>query len=258
MTRNKRIGKKIWWGLLVLWVLCLVAGLLLFFLSGDDSYVIAGTPATSLSYLVYFYLIGSIRYSYEWVLYLAGSLVYLGLFFFTQWLFLSSKKHWKIKTQQTGRPMRKAVIGVAFAAMLLSLGIILSIADLIMGYFRENDIHSIKGFIFLSLPLILWFMWTIIFTVYFFQKDYMKWSSKIIKGLIGGSVLELFITLPIIIVQKDDWDDCYCAYGSYAGLVFGITVLLWAFGPGVFLLYLREKRRLETSDSNDEKEETDS
>lgn len=26
MTRNKRIGKKIWWRLLVLWILCLGAG----------------------------------------------------------------------------------------------------------------------------------------------------------------------------------------------------------------------------------------
>jgi hypothetical protein len=69
----------------------------------------------------------------------------------------------------------------------------------------------------------------------------LKWSGKIIKGLIGGSILELFVSIPILVAQEDD---CYCAKGSYAGLVFGITVLLWAFGPGVYLLYLREKRRL--------------
>ena len=251
MTRHKRIGKRIWWGLLVLWVLCMVTGLLLFFLSGFESFVIVGTPAISLGYLLYFGSILEILSSPEWLIYLTGSLFYIGLFVLTQWLFLSSKKHWNIKTQKTGRPMRKAVIGVAFAAMLVSLGIVLSIIDIISERFFDDGPYSIKGFVILFLPLILWILWSIVFTIYFFQKDYLKWSGRIIKGLIGGSILELFISIPILIAQKDDYIDCYCARGSYAGIVFGITVLLWAFGPGVFLLYFREKRRLNASISSD-------
>jgi len=254
MTRHKRIGKRIWWGLLVLWILCLGVGLFFLFYSGFELYVIAGTPAISLSYLFYFFYWVFDDLSLELISYLAASLTYLGLFFFTQWLFLSSKKHWKIKTQQTGRPMRKAVIGVAFAAMLLSLGIVFTLIDLISDSFFEEEPYSIKGFIILSLPLVLWFIWSIIFTVYFFQKDYLKWSGRIIKGLIGGSILDLFISIPIFIAQKNRYDlfDCYCAKGSYAGLVFGITVLLWAFGPGVFLLYWREKKRMEQGEISSE------
>lgn len=254
MTRHKRIGRRIWWGLLVLWILCMGMGLLLFFLSGFEFYVIAGTPAISLSYLYYFLFWIFDGHSPKWIPYLAASLTYLGLFFCTQWLFLSSKKNWKIKTKQTGRPMRKAVVGVAFAAMLLSLGIILSIFDLISDSFFDDEPCSIKGVVIISLPLILWAIWSVIFTVYFFQKDYLEWSGKIIKGLIGGSILELFVSIPILIAKEDN---CYCAKGSYAGVVFGITVLLWAFGPGVYLLYLREKKRLENINSGENSQEVD-
>jgi len=51
-----------------------------------------------------------------------------------------------------------------------------------------------------------------------------------------------FVSVPVYATRQDD---CYCARGSYTGLVFGATVLLWAFGPGVFLLFVREKRRTE-------------
>jgi hypothetical protein len=34
---------------------------------------------------------------------------------------------------------------------------------------------------------------------------------------------------------------CYCAAGSYTGLVLGGTVPIWAFGPALILLFLREK-----------------
>ncbi len=61
-----------------------------------------------------------------------------------------------------------------------------------------------------------------------------------IRGLIGGSVLELFVAIPVYATRQDD---CYCARGSYAGVIFGGTVLVWAFGPGVLFLFAREKER---------------
>ena len=51
-----------------------------------------------------------------------------------------------------------------------------------------------------------------------------------------------FVSVPVNATRQDA---CHCARGSYTGLIFGATVLLWAFGPGVFLLFIREKRRTE-------------
>jgi hypothetical protein len=45
-----------------------------------------------------------------------------------------------------------------------------------------------------------------------------------------------------VYVWKTDEDDCWCARGSYTALVFSATVMLWAFGPGLLFLFLREAR----------------
>jgi hypothetical protein len=163
--------------------------------------------------------------------------LYVGLFFFTQWLFLSPRKLWKIRTLSTGRPMKKAAVGAAFAMMLLFAGLIFSILDLFLKF--QDPVFE---YFLVFVPLILWILWSVVFCIYFRQTDYYTWAGRIVRGLIAGSILELFISIPIYITREED---CYCARGSYAGLVFGGTVLLWAFGPGVFLLFLREKHRIE-------------
>lgn len=237
MARNRQIGKAIRWGLFALWVLCMALGIfyLFFSLRFDFGASLLGTPSlfTSYFYCIFENLSSSVELNP-----VVLSIVYLGLFIFTQWLFLSSKKHWKVKTQKTGRPMKASAIGLAFAVSLLTMAFGFSIYGLI----TNNSFEDSPNFFLLSILPALWIIWSIVFSIYFYQSDYLKWSGRIIKGLIGGSILELFISIPIFVTRDDD---CYCARGSYAGLVFGTTVLLWAFGPGVYLLFLREKKRLE-------------
>ena len=230
MTRNKRMGKRIWWGLLVLWVLCFGAGIFYLFGMplGFDVAGIWGTPSFSLSY--FYYIVEFLQISNDDLGICLMSTMYLGLFIFTQWLFLSPKKHWNVKTQKTGRPMTRATIGVAFATSLLSLALIFSIYDLISDTPFEED----PNFFILSIPLALWIIWSIIFSIYFYQKDYLKWSGRIIKGLIGGSILELFISIPVFATREED---CYCTRGSYAGIVLAVSLIT------TFLLILYLKRK---------------
>ncbi|MHC4409176.1 MAG: FmdB family zinc ribbon protein [Planctomycetota bacterium] len=65
---------------------------------------------------------------------------------------------------------------------------------------------------------------------------------RILRALIAGTVLELLVAAPVHAACYKR-DDCYCTRGSYTALVFGGTALFWVFGPGVFLLYLRERKR---------------
>ena len=149
--------------------------------------------------------------------------------------------------------MKRSAIAAAFAITLLSVGLLYSVANLfsddILGELAE--ISAVLGFIFLLIPLILWCFWSVIFCIYWRQSDHYTWVGRVIRGLIAGSVLELFVAVPVYATRQDD---CYCARGSYAGLIFGATVLLWAFGPAVFLLFIREKHRrdklLDYQDSN--------
>jgi len=241
MARAKSIAGRFRWILLSFWVLCLICSLVwLLGFCFDFGVGVAGTPA-----LVFF---GPLYQIFErigqWG-YLSIVLLYVGFFFFTQWLFLSPRKFWKIKTLTTGRPMKKAAVGAAFAITLLFAGLGYSILDLVSVEISESP-NDILEYLLILVPLILWILWSIVFCIYFRQINYYTWAGRIIRGLVAGSVLELFVSIPIFVTREDE---CYCARGSYAGIVFGATVLLWAFGPGVFLLFLREKHRLEKLDA---------
>ena len=239
MTKAKTTALKLRWVLLSLWVLCLVAGLIVVVSGG-----LAGSPA--VVFLGPFS--GIMDYcnpdASRWI-YFAIGLIYIAFFFFTQWLFLAPKKLWKIKTTTAARPMKKAAIAAAFAMALLTSGLIYSISNLFLAENTDSPTNSLE-YLFISIPLILWIFWSIIFCIYFRQTDYYTWAGKIIRALIAGSILELFVSIPIFVTREDE---CYCVRGSYVGIIFGATVLLWAFGPAVFFLFLRQKHQIEKLDA---------
>jgi hypothetical protein len=240
MTRAQRNAFRLRWFLLILWILCLACGAF-WVIAGTMfekfSVGLLGTPSTvALGPLLILFDIFEISE-------LLGStlcvVIYFGLFLMTQWLFLCPRHIWKMKLEPTGRPMKRAAIGVGFAVMLLSVGLLYSLIDLIK---LVGESEGIVMWAFLLIPVILWCFWSVIFWVYWRRSGYYTWVGRVIHGLIAGSVLELFVAVPIYATRQDD---CYCERGSYAGLIFGATVLLWAFGPGVFLLFVKEKHRRE-------------
>lgn len=238
MTHAQKIASRLRWFLLILWVLCLLGGI--FWLMGvlfEFGAGLAGTPAMAflgpLSHLIE---------DWESCGYLLFVFIYLAFFFMTQWFFLRPRHIWKVRLEATGRPMKRSAIAAAFAITLLSVGLLYSILDLFSeDFFGEfSSIHPVLGCLFLLIPLFLWCFWSVIFCIYWRQSEHYTWVGRVIRGLIAGSVLELFVAVPVYATRQED---CYCVRGSYAGLIFGATVLLWAFGPAVFLLFIREKQR---------------
>ena len=241
MTHAQKTAFRLRWFLLVLWILCFACGVL---------WVVAGTlfekfglgliGTPSMVVLGPLFPLFEMFGLSENLAYILCVIIYLGVFLMTQWLFLCPRHIWKMKLEPTGRPMKRAAIGVAFAVMLLSVGLVYSLFDLVSPVGKESA--GIALWIFLLIPVVLWCLWSVIFWVYWRRGDYYTWVGRVIRGLIAGSVLELFVAVPIYTTRQDD---CYCTRGSYAGLIFGATVLLWAFGPGVFLLFVKEKHRRE-------------
>jgi hypothetical protein len=243
MTRAKTIAMRIRWVLLVLWVACVICAIVwLFAPLFNDSFGIGLTGTPALFILGPAYQLFE-DYTGKWI-YILLVLIYLALLFLTQWWFLSPRHIWKIKLTEKPRPMKRAAISAALAATLLSIGVSFSIVDLIkQDFFTElEDPSALWHYLVLLIPVAVWVVWSVIFIVYLRQGDHYNRAGKIIRGLIAGSVLELFVAVPVYATRQDD---CYCARGSYAGLVFGGTVLLWAFGPAIFLLFIREKQRRE-------------
>jgi len=174
--------------------------------------------------------------------YLLLSFFYLAFFFMSQWFFLRPRFLWKVRLQSSGRPLKRSAIAAALATALLSVALLYSVLDLFNAAFYDDllSTHLIFQIPFLLIPLFLWCFWSVVFCIYLRQSDHYTWVGKIIRGLIAGSILEMFVAIPVYATHQEE---CYCARGSYAGLIFGTTVLLWAFGPAVFLLFIREKHR---------------
>ena len=123
MTQSQKIACRLRWVLLVLWILCFAGGCLYVFgVIGKAG--IAGTPSIAIFGLLYPLEKDSDKLFYVF------SLIYTGLFVMTQWLFLSPRQMWKIKFKPSGRPMKRAAVGAAFAAALLSIGLLYSVMDL--------------------------------------------------------------------------------------------------------------------------------
>jgi len=176
----------------------------------------------------------------------ASALLFLGVMLLTQWLFLRPVRRAARPDGNIVRPRWHAVVAVAFIVMVLCTGLVATGLEMPNWWIGLVSVGDDVPWVIWGGMLALWIVWALVFFVYFRQGDFLAKTEVIVRALIRGSCLELLIAIPThALVYRRDTDDCYCARGSYTGLVFGVAVLLWAFGPGLVLLALRERQRRE-------------
>ena len=132
--------------------------------------------------------------------------------------------------------MGLASIGAGFCGMLLTFGLVaalMEIPDLWKDVATRDDFIRPGVYFWL---IALWIVWALVFY------RYGRGKSRILRALISGTIVELLVAAPVHAACYKR-DDCYCARGSYTALVFGGTALFWVFGPGILLLYQRERDR---------------
>lgn len=177
--------------------------------------------------------------------YAINVLLFVGLLLLAQWFYLRPRGAWVARLATHGRPLRASVIVAAAMAMLLTVGaiaLILEFPDVWSGWMDEDRFPKVAPYLFEAM-IWIWIIWLLIFSAYWRQGDRYTQLGRMIRGLVAGSLVESFAAIPVHIWATRQ-RECYCARGSYTTLVFAGTVLLWAFGPGILLLYAREKYRL--------------
>lgn len=91
---------------------------------------------------------------------------------------------------------------------------------------------------------LLWMVWGLFFYRYHrADGDAAAWSRRTLRWLLRGSILELLIAVPCHVVVRQRGDCCAPA-ATFWGITLGLSVMLMAFGPGVFLLFLDRARQL--------------
>ncbi|MCC7409889.1 MAG: hypothetical protein IT442_17615 [Phycisphaeraceae bacterium] len=183
--------------------------------------------------------------------YYASLALYLGLFLLTQYLFLSPSRLWKPTPSATPRPLKRSILAASLMTALLSVALIATLLHLLnlwspMVYpeTRERVFENPRLWPPLLILALSWLLWSILLFRYARTLDHATFTSKLLRGLFAGSLLETLIAAPAHALVRHP-EECYCMRGSYTGLIFGVTILFWTFGPAIALLFYKEKRRLQ-------------
>jgi hypothetical protein len=87
-------------------------------------------------------------------------------------------------------------------------------------------------------------VWSIVF--YWTGRDAapMDVVTKQCRYLLRGSILELLVAVPTHIVARMR-NYCCAGFYTFLGIAFGVSVMLFSFGPAVFFLFAQRWRRLQ-------------
>jgi len=93
-----------------------------------------------------------------------------------------------------------------------------------------------------------WIVWGVLLFIYTRHVTRFRAIQRMVGVALAGSLLELLSTIPshIIVSRRPG---CLVGLCTMAGIAGGVYVMFWAFGPGIVLLFLWERRQREQADA---------
>jgi hypothetical protein len=96
----------------------------------------------------------------------------------------------------------------------------------------------------------VWAVWSIVFYRTGRGAAAMDVISRQCRYLLRGSVLELLVAVPTHIVARAR-NYCCAGFLTFLGIAFGVSVMLFSFGPSVFFLFVQRWKRLQPQPGRD-------
>ena len=151
-----------------------------------------------------------------------------------------------------GRPASRGSIWlpVLVSGLLFALLMMLACAAVCVAVFEEKPASpeppwatNLAGIVMILVVPLSWIVWSVVFIRMSKRKDSAGLLDRICRGLFAGSILELLVAVPCHVVVRQR-ENC-CADGiTFLGLVTGLSVMLFSFGPAVFFLFIARAREL--------------
>jgi hypothetical protein len=143
-----------------------------------------------------------------------------------------------------GRPIaQRSVLWTILASGLmvgvLGAGAAISIDE----FFRREKAGTGDAILPWAALLVLWAAWSLVFYRSGRGAAAMDVVTRQCRYLLKGSILELLVAVPTHIVARAR-DYCCAGVMTFLGIAFGVAVMLFSFGPGVFFLFAARWKRL--------------
>lgn len=142
------------------------------------------------------------------------------------------------------RPVKRArwytlAITAGLMMGLLFFGLSIAVAEALVG----NSWGQPFPQLYIALGATVWVFSAIVFARYAYTRNTASAFRRVLDRLIAGSIAELLVAVPChVYVRHKDY--CCAGFGTFIGLATGLAVLFFAFGPGVFFLFVARIKRL--------------
>jgi len=142
-----------------------------------------------------------------------------------------------------GRPTtRRSVLWLILASGLM-MGVLGAGAAMSIDEFIRKEMVVDTALPWVVLP-VLWAVWTLVFAWTSRDTAPMDIVTRQCRYLLKGSILELLVAVPTHIVARAR-NYCCAGVSTFLGIAFGVSVMLFSFGPGVFFLFVQRWKRLQ-------------
>jgi len=135
----------------------------------------------------------------------------------------------------------KLILPVLIASVLLGLLFFAILAAVTEA--TDTNSNKLSNAILLGILGLNWLFWTVVLFIKYKGSEHIAALNGIITNVLSGSLVTLLIAIPAhIYVERRH--GCFVGMATSLSVSIGIVVALWAFGPGIFILFLEEKRKL--------------
>jgi hypothetical protein len=162
--------------------------------------------------------------------------VYLAVMIVTQLLFLLGAG-----TIELCRPIRKRrlLLPILIASGMMAL-LVAGCSAAMMELFKVQNLPAF-GWLWVAL---IWLFWAIVFFVHCRKLERWQVLKRLTLTVLAGSLVDLLASVPAHLVVSRR-PGCFVGMFTAMGVTAGICAMLWAFGPGIVLLFFRERRQIE-------------
>jgi hypothetical protein len=145
------------------------------------------------------------------------------------------------------RPIRKRrlILPVAVASFMFTVlagGLIVALSEFL--HADDSILFKNDGLLFWIILALSWLAWGVILFAHARTLPRLRALSRMANALIAGSLAELLAAVPAHVVVSRR-PGCLVGLGTMLGILAGLNVMLFAFGPAIFLLFLRPRYRRE-------------